>query len=194
MNERQPSITEKIGVAAFAKLLEATSWCFTKAQRDAIKIVRDENKCQDPNTTIAHGGRLEVDHILPQRFAHEALGMVDSEVDVPENAITRCQNHHVGHPDAHHPDNLTALAEYRSGNKQAFEEMFKVRDQKIVEKRMCWNNAHDVEARIIARERTKMADEKHGLAWWKWSRWFDVGGLELEKILKDREYKRKHTL
>lgn len=188
-------MARELFINLLAKGLEATSFAFSIAQRNSIKIVRDENKCQDPNTKIKHGGRLEVDHLLPQRFAKDALGMIEQEYDVPENALTRCVNHHSGHPDSHHPDVLETITLYRAGDKEAFKKMTAARDQRLKDKKLCWNNNHDAEARNVARQRTKAADEKHGLAWWKWSRWLPVGGLELEKVVletvKRREEQRK---
>jgi hypothetical protein len=164
-------------------LIQGTAFTLTSAERNAIRIVRDDNKCQDPNAAIVCGGRLEVDHILPQRFAKDALGMVDTEYDVPDNLLTRCKNHHIGHPDSHHPDTLEALTAYRGGDKDAFKKMAEARDQRLAEKKLCWNNNHDAEARVVARERTKKADEEHGLGWWKGPRWMPVGGFELEKLV-----------
>ena len=68
---------EQIVSKGLELFITSTAFAFTDRQRKVIKVIRDDNKCQDPNKKIQHGGRLEVDHILPQRFAHDALGMIE---------------------------------------------------------------------------------------------------------------------
>ena len=170
MSKEALSTLAKIGATAFV-LYEASTLALNNKQRVAIRETRDGGKCQDTNDKIKHGGKLEVDHLLPQRFAREALGMLEEEYDVPENLLTRCVNHHRGHPDSHHPDANEALWNYRQGDKDSFKKMVDARNQRIQEKKLCWNNQGDAQARRQARLLTKQADKKHGLGWWIWSRW-----------------------
>lgn len=123
-------------------------------QRLAIKE-RDGFRCQHPDITIAHGGKLEVDHIMPQRWAYTKLQMTEEQVDSPLNLITECQLHHRGHPKSRHPDAHVAWSEFQS-NRESFHEMEKARDKKINGGEIYWNDLFDND--LIARARQNTVD------------------------------------
>lgn len=126
---------------------------FSFRQREAIRK-RDHDACQSYENGIRHGGKLQIHHILPKRFAEKVLGMKPEEYNTAENAITLCTNHHTGHPHSVHPDMHKALWEYRNGDRDAINRMIEERENKIKEGRIYWNNEHDGEFREIARRNT----------------------------------------
>jgi len=54
-----------------------------------------------------------------------------------------------------HPDMTETFKGYREGNKNAFKETSKKRDEKIGKGEICWNDIHDVEMKETAEVRSK---------------------------------------
>lgn len=137
---------------------ELLFFSFTKEQRDWF-IERDEGMCQFPvsatdssYTPCGREEKLEVHHVIPQRYSKDVLHKPESEIDVPENGITLCNLHH---QKVVHPDMALALANYHK-DKGSFKKAFSLRDELVKQGLVYWNNAWDgLFTRIVqARNRT----------------------------------------
>lgn len=127
---------------------------FTQKQRAAI-IERDEGKCQ---ATVPHQHStakypLEVDHVIPQRYA-EKIGLPD--VDIPENALTKCRNAH----DLKHRDRIAAREKWAESHNGSFESMFKERNEKLENGEVYWDTTYDRQDMVQALKRTQIAKKK----------------------------------
>jgi hypothetical protein len=128
---------------------------FTQRQREAIKE-RDGWTCQ---ATAKHKCNaqygLEVDHIIPQRYAHE-MGI---DPDFPENALSKCKNAH----NIKHPDRVSALQHYRDDKAQGintFAELGKQRAELLSQRQIYWNPANDRTDTVRALQLTQKAKSK----------------------------------
>lgn len=162
------AIENKEIIAALGTLLIAAIG-LSYRQREAIRK-RDEYRCQSLDKRIRCSGRLEVDHILPKEFAEEALKMLPEEYNSPENLITKCLNHHRGHPNSHHPDMLQALQDYREGDLEAIARAAKEHARKARQGIIYWNNENDRIDRQVAKARNELHDQRVGgrKKWWPW--------------------------
>lgn len=151
-----------IGVNSLFLFATAILGYLSYRQREAIRK-RDNYQCQHPDKSITHGGRLEVDHLLPQRWGYNHLGLSEEQIDSPINLITECQNHHRGHPKSRHPDAHVAWITFHE-DKEAFVRMEKARNDKLVKGEKYWNSTHDEELLQIARINTEKAIQKG----WRW--------------------------
>jgi hypothetical protein len=141
-------------------------------KRKRIKV-RDGERCQATAKNIRCGGKLEVDHIIPKEFAEGVLGMPPHNhgnlgYNDPPNLLTKCENHHRGHPDSHHPDVHKALYDYREGDREAIGRAVREHKKKSDEGRIYWNNRHDKEDRLRAIDLSEAEDKKRGgrKSWW----------------------------
>lgn len=145
----------------------------TDKQRQAIKD-RDENRCQSTDRRISCGGRIEVDHILPKEFAEKALKMRQHNnghgYNDPENLLSKCLNHHRGHPNSHHPDILDASWREQNGEKGAIKKAVEAHGEKARKGQIYWNPENDGIDRTIAIARSEAEDKKKGgrKGWWPW--------------------------
>lgn len=126
---------------------------FTAKQRGWI-LRRDDNECQNDDEEVIHGGRLEVDHILPQGIGYEN-GLTEDQIDTPMNGITECVNHHRGHPTkSRHPDAHEALWTYQT-NPDSFKELRPKRNAKLKKGEAYWNTDQDEDLAAKALARTR---------------------------------------
>lgn len=127
---------------------------FTNQQRWAIREERDGGKCQFPPHLNGHakecGGRLEVHHILGQRYCRH----FKIDPDFPANAITICEN---AHSKVIHPDMQTARREYGM-NKESYHKAFEARDELLKEGKIYWNDEHDRSMTAVAIRNTQRAE------------------------------------
>lgn len=140
-----PEIISTIGTLGFLM-------AFTAKQRAAI-VERDGGKCRATTThSCNEENGLEVDHIIPQRYAKE----VGIDPDFPENALSKCKNAH----DIKHPDRIEARKRYHLFKKQG-KDSFKLlgleRSQKLKEKVIYWNAANDRTDSVMAIKLTQQA-------------------------------------
>lgn len=132
---------------------------FSTAQKRWLKR-RDGDRCQLPGFNgIQCGGGLEEDHIIPQRYARETLGMPEEEIDSKENGITLCENHHRGHPNSKHPDAFEALNNYRAGDKDAFKNMGKTRTDNGSDD--YWNETFDAPESAVVVRNNRVYEQQH---------------------------------
>lgn len=134
---------------------------FTQSQKDWFKR-RDGGKCQLPGFQgiRCDNKHPEIDHVIPQRFARDTLGMSEDEINSAENGLTLCMNHHRGHPKSKHPDAFQALTDYRNGNKNAFKQLFGVRDQELDDGEDYWNKDYDAaESALVVRNNRRYAQQ-----------------------------------
>lgn len=141
-----PEIVSFIGFLTIAM-------AFTKAQRKSIAYERDGGKCR---ATVKHecneAKGLEVDHIIPQRYAAE----VGIDPDFPENALTKCKAAH----NIKHPDRISTLQKYHALKAQginAFAVLGEERKKKLKEKVIYWNSANDRTDSVMAIRLTQQA-------------------------------------
>lgn len=138
---------------------------FTQKQREWIKE-RDGNTCQLCGHAIHKGiacdpTHLEVDHVIPKRFASDELGMDEEEINSPLNALTICRNIHRGHPKSKHPDAHKAWWDYSQGDKDAFAKVFAKRDEQVEENEGYHNEEFDAPESEIALHNTVVYQAKH---------------------------------
>lgn len=150
----------KTALESFAYLLPLIAAIgLSSKQRLAIKE-RDGNKCQAVKDGIKCGGSLEVDHVVPKRFAEEVLGFTEEQYNSPINLLTKCFNHHRGHPKSKHPDIHIAQYQHREGDREAISRVFEKRDALIDQGLKYWNDSHDYEDAAKALELTNKALKK----------------------------------
>lgn len=140
-----PDIVTTLGTLGFLM-------AFTQKQRMAI-VMRDGNKCR---ATAKHQCNeekgLEVDHIIPQRYAAE----VGIDPDFPENALSKCKNAH----NIKHPDRIETLKKYHTLKDQginAFAVLGEERKKKLKEKLIYWNSTNDRTDSVMAIRLTQNA-------------------------------------
>lgn len=140
-----PEIITTIGTLGFLM-------AFTAKQRAAI-IERDGGKCRataQHTCNEEHG--LEVDHIIPQRYASE----VGIDPDYPENALSKCKNAH----DIKHPDRIEARRKYhilKAQGVDSFKVLGEERRKKLNERVIYWNPANDRTDSVMAVKLTQQA-------------------------------------
>lgn len=160
-----------------SKGLEATSFSFNVKQRKAIverdkevgiKIETNKEGCQWPYPHKC-SGKIHVHHALPEMY-QKKMGIPNP--DTPDIAISLCNNIHIGDEGKKqhgpHPDQPFFLAEYRKGDKKAFEKMQKERAEKLDERVIYWDDTHERELLVLARRNTQKMDKKKK-GWWSWS-------------------------
>lgn len=137
-----------IGLAAVA-----TQFAFTRKQRQAI-IERDQNKCQAtvPHQHSPNKYSLEVDHVIPQRYA-EKLGI---DPDFPENALTKCRNAH----DLKHKDRIQAREDWKTSHNGSFAHMSEKRNELLKHGEIYWDDSADRTDMTRAVQLTQKAEKK----------------------------------
>lgn len=120
------------------ELLTPAEFALNKKQRDWV-LDRDGHRCQ---ATCRHRCNpkdgLEVDHIMPQRYAYE-LGI---DPDFSENVLSKCKNAH----NIKHPDRIGALRNYGEAKRNggnSFQDMFNERNEKLAHRQIYWNDEND---------------------------------------------------
>lgn len=134
---------------------------YTKDMRQWF-IERDEGECQFPvvlkKGAYKNCGRtrnLQVHHgVMPQRYGKEH-GFTPEEIDVPENGITLCEDHHQG---VIHNDMLLAKLAYAK-NKQSYSDAFKDREERMKNGEKYWNSKYDYWFWRIIQARNKVFDK-----------------------------------
>ena len=124
---------------------------FTARQKEHIKD-RDNNLCQFPEKHKCNGSpsipekkrKLQVHHIIPQRYAEE-LGI---DPDFEENGITLCSNIHIS-KEGIHTDIVNAHT------KEEFAEAFAKRDKQLKERKIYWNAKWDRLLHTVAVKNTQ---------------------------------------
>lgn len=155
----------RIGLEIAAGIVSLSVLGFTLGQRRYIRE-RDGNTCQLCGHPLHEGiacdtTHLEVDHIIPQRFARDDLGMSEEEINSPLNGLTICRNIHRGHPDSKHPDAHKAWWDYSNGVKDAFQKVFKKRDEEVEDGENYWNGEFDAPESEIAVQNTVVYQRNH---------------------------------
>ena len=123
----------------WAKLVAENSWmaigflAFTVKQREYIKR-RDNETCQHPECRNRHNQRLEVHHVIPQRYAKE-MGI---DPDFETNGLTLCKDCH----SRVHPDRTKALRGYHR-DKTVFSRLGIDRDKLLRQKQIYWDDRWD---------------------------------------------------
>jgi hypothetical protein len=115
-------------------------FALSKKQRLFIKIERDGGQCQFPphlngSKRDCLPKRLEVHHILPQRYC-ERLGI---NPDYPENVLTVCRNAH----HKIHPDMGAAIKDYAKQGLEAIKNVFKSREAALDHHQVYWDGKWD---------------------------------------------------
>lgn len=173
MSKEHLSLPEKVAVNLLADALLVTAFALNFQQRKAIRE-RDGNKCQFPVPNHRCNGtkRLEVNHIIPQKYAKK-MGIIP---DFPENLLTLCQNAHTGDPsnghhvDPIHPDVRDARKKY-GFDKEAIAKAIKEQQEKLDERMIYWNPQYDRQMTVLAIRNSQKEDKKRGgrRKWWPWS-------------------------
>lgn len=166
---------ERLSEKVVLGLLEATSFSFKPSQRKAIVerdkefgIKKNKGGCQAPENHPCHGDKkIHVHHVRPQRYC-VTLGV---DPDFPENAISLCDEAHVGGK-GKHPDTAKAKENYAKGDKKAFEKMGEERQEKLDERTIYWDDKTDRQLDMLALRATQKKDKKEGgrFKWWPWSK------------------------
>lgn len=140
-----PDILTTLGTLGFLM-------AFTQKQRMAI-VMRDGNQCRATAQHVCNEEKgLEVDHIIPQRYAAE----VGIDPDFPENALSKCKNAH----NIKHPDRIETLKKYhqlKAEGIDAFAELGKERAVKLKHKVIYWNANNDRTDSVMAIRLTQSA-------------------------------------
>jgi len=165
MPERFVPTLAKIGALA----LEATSFAFTLRQRNAIKerdqtvgikLEGNRNSCQWPYKHKC-SGKIHVHHVMPEMY-QRANGIPNP--DTPSVALSLCDAIHTGEEGLKqhgpHTDQPKYLAEYRKGDKKAFERMQKDRRDKLAERQPYDDQTHFREMLVLALRNTQKMDKK----------------------------------
>lgn len=132
--------------------LLALGMAYTASQKRHIKD-RDNNVCQFPDKHNCCGNaakpiedrKLQVHHIIPQRYAEE-VGIENP--DTEENGITLCKTSHVG-PNGIHPDIATAHS------KSDFANVFQHRNELLKQHKIYWNDTWDRLLHVISLRNTQ---------------------------------------
>lgn len=135
----------------------ASMGAFTKKQRDSIVFDRDEGKCQHPDKHHNCRGGLHCHHIIPQRYGKH-VGLDDETIDSAENALTICEESHVGRNGVH-PDIYQAKRRY-DGTSKAFDETFQERQRKLDNGEIYWDDEYDRQMHVQATKRTQNAKKR----------------------------------
>lgn len=145
---------------------------FTTAQRNYI-LRRDGNRCQFRYYQNGKWVRcsatrgLQVHHIIPRGWASKHLpkGFLEEEVNGRSNLITLCSKHHIclknGTEDCVHPDTEIARKKYGSGNKDAYREMVKDREDLNNRGKPYWNTVFDWMFRRLTDRANREFDEDY---------------------------------
>jgi hypothetical protein len=153
-NLNSEMLTEVVSVTTLAMV--AFGMAFSRAQKEFIKK-RDNHVCQFPEPHNCNGSsrmpenrrRLQVHHIIPQRYA-QSIGL---DPDYVENGITLCQNAHVG-PEGIHPDMASAQS------KDDYQDIFDKRAELLEKRQIYWNDKWDrVFHVIVARNSQRIKAE-----------------------------------
>jgi len=148
MLEREIISLTNIDPAVYLALFNfVLGMAFTRDQVLAIRE-RDKNKCQFPGPHNC-SGRLEVHHVLPQRYCSE----LNIDPDFAENGITVCESAHQGEI---HPDMRKAKKEYWR-DKKAFKKAFSLRDELLGSREIYWDPSHDRQMSAVAVRNTQRA-------------------------------------
>jgi hypothetical protein len=158
MPERESHYEQYILPAATLGLLAIASMgAFTKKQRDSIVFDRDNGKCQHPDKHHNCKGGLHCHHVIPQRYGKH-IGLDDEIIDHPDNALTICEESHVG-ANGIHPDMWQAKREY-NGTSSSFDKAFQERQRKLDNKEIYWDDQYDRQMNVSAKKRTQEAKKK----------------------------------
>lgn len=107
--------------------------CFTARQREYIRR-RDNFKCQHPECSHRTHPKLEIHHIIPQRYAKE----IGVNPDFETNGIALCMPCHT----RVHSDRKDAGRAYRL-DREAYKKIAIDRDRMLREKVIYWNSQWD---------------------------------------------------
>lgn len=124
--------------------------------RDKACQLPEKHDCNTSKSDHAH-------HVIPQHYS-KFIGIKNP--DVTSNGIRLCSNAHVGEikpgvPGVH-PDIIPTKSKYRQGNKNAFAELAKEREEKLKKKEPYWNTKWDRLFHIIAfKNEEKYQEEGH---------------------------------
>lgn len=147
-----------INVVSALGLLAIAFGAFSRGQRDAIALDRDEGHCQAPFEHDCNEDRLEVHHIMPQRYAKH-FKIDEENIDTPENAISLCKPAHM----MIHPDMTKALRDYHKMKAEginSFEVLGEERQEKLNQHEIYWNDKHDRKMRMVALKRTQESKKR----------------------------------
>lgn len=139
----------------FGVLSVAFLSAFTKKQREAIRDDRDGGRCHFPAEHRCNEDKLEVHHLIPQRYS-EWIGV---DPDFPENGLTVCSNSH----DLIHPDRVKARKTYHKSKrkgKDSFKTMGQERDEKLRKREIYWTDTWDRLMVVIALKLTQEAEKR----------------------------------
>lgn len=130
---------------------------------------RDENRCQCPVPHICVGP-LQVHHIKPFGEVTKAKGLPASEADSLENLLTLCDEIHMGGRKNPlwmiiHIDTVEARRSYAKGNKQAYYDMSRQREERMRQGLPYHNTRYDKQMLEIAQENTRRAIKEGTLSY-----------------------------
>ncbi len=138
---------------------------FTKEQRNWIRR-RDNFQCQHP-VEHEHKGNLQVHHILAQAYAQLGLELPPDMINVPENAMTLCENIHVGvdlrepaHPEMLHPDHFQARQDYAQ-DKQSFQKVAEKHREMAKRRIKYWFTKNDDSMTALSIYNTRQEERKY---------------------------------
>lgn len=152
-------IEQLLSLTSLGILALALPLAFTKRQRDAIALERDGGHCVAPfEHECNEGNGLEVHHVIPQRYGYR-VGLTESELDMPENAVTLCKNGH----NVIHPDRVQALHTYhqaKAEGRNTFDELGKAREETLNRREPYWVTVFDRALHVTALKQTAKAKKK----------------------------------
>lgn len=148
-----------VGMLVFFLVIAAAWGGIGKLQRLWV-LRRDGYRCQGRDFNDKTGkweqceerSNLHVHHILAQRWMKTHLPHRDPHR--PHNLITLCGPKHHNGENGIHPDMYRALQDYRAGNKDAFEDRMKARQQLTEHGEVYWDTSRDWMLLRIARRLT----------------------------------------
>lgn len=154
MNSKE-ALRTAVNLTSFFGILAISLCAFTEKQRKSIAFERDEGRCHAPFKHNCNFDKLEVHHVLPQRYAKE-MGLDDQYIDNPENAITICSQAH----DMIHPDRVEARKNYhkdKAAGENSFEKLGRERAEKLKARQIYWTDMFDRAMKVVALKRTQEA-------------------------------------
>lgn len=131
------------------------------SRQKAMVRARDRNCCQYPYPHVCEGP-LQVHHIKPFGELTRAKGQPASVADGLDNLITLCDEIHMGGRQnplwmVIHQDTVEARRRYGQGNKQAYQEMYQAREQRMKQGLPYHNTRYDAVMQRVAHENTRRA-------------------------------------
>lgn len=144
------------------------------SRQKAMVRARDGNCCQYPYPHICEG-QLQVHHIKPFGELTRAKGKPASVADGLENLLTLCDEIHMGGRRnplwmVIHEDVVKARRDYGRGNKQAYQDMYRAREESMRQGLPYHNTRFDKEMQQTARENTRRAIQDGTLSYREFDR------------------------